>query len=292
MNAKVGCDAAFGAGGGAALCPSGSSIGDGTLRTQVATIGSTYVFSPTFLWDGVLGWTRQGQAITGFGYGQFQGRDLGIPGVNGGSTDIRDSGSPLMVISGYTNFLNDTDTRPFFTHDMSWTTQQNFSLNRSRHDIRFGFEGIRHVLNHYNPDGGGNGGPMGRFEFSQGITSVPGATLTQFNSYASFLLGLPQTMRRSAQFETMTAYNWQLGWYLRDRWQATRKLTLSIGVRYELFPLQTRAGRGGIEGYDPATNLVSVGGHRQCAEGSRHNHQQETLRAAVRSRLPADRLPR
>ena len=101
---------------------------------------------------------------------------------------------------------------------------------------------------------------MGRFEFTQGITSTPGATLTQFNAYAAFLLGLPQTMRRSAQFETMTAYNWQLGWYIRDRWQATRKLTLSLGLRYELYPLQTRAGRGGIEGTDPSTNLVSVGG--------------------------------
>ena len=122
------------------------------------------------------------------------------------------------------NFLNDTDTRPFFSHDTSWTTQQNFSLNRTRHDIRFGFEGIRHVLNHYNPDGGGNGGPMGRFDFTQGITSMPGATLTQYNSYAAFLLGLPQTMRRSAQFEVMTAYNWQLGWYLRDRWQANAEV--------------------------------------------------------------------
>lgn len=260
MNAVVACNAAFGAGGGAALCPSGSSIGDGTLRTQVATIGSTYVFTPSFLWDGVLGWTRQGQAVLGFDYGKFTGRDLGIPGVNGGSTEVRDSGAPLMRISGYTNFLNDTDTRPFLAHDSSWTTQQNFSLNRTKHDIRFGFEGIRHILNHYNPDGGGNGGPMGAFNFTQGITSIPGATLTQFNSYASFLLGLPQTMQRSAQFETMTAYNWQLGWYLRDRWQVSRKLTLSLGVRYELFPLQTRAGRGGIEGYDPNTNLVSVGG--------------------------------
>lgn len=260
MNANVGCDAAFGAGGGAALCPSGSSIGDGSLRTQVATVGSTYVFSPRFLWDGVLGWTRQGQGITGFGYGEYQGRDLGIPGVNGRTTDIRDSGAPILTVAGYTNFLNDTDTRPFFAHDMSWTTQQNFSLNRTRHDIRFGFEGIRHVLNHYNPDGGGNGGPMGRFEFTQGITSTPGATLSQFNAYAAFLLGLPQTSRRSAQFEVMTAYNWQLGWYVRDRWQVNRKLTLSLGLRYELFPLQTRAGRGGIEGYDPQTNLVSVGG--------------------------------
>jgi carboxypeptidase family protein/TonB-dependent receptor-like protein len=260
MQAQVGCDAAFGKGGGAALCPSGSNIGEGTLRTQVSTIGSTYIFSPTFLWDGLLGWTRQGQGITGFDYGNFVARDLGIPGANGNSKDIRDSGAPLIIIAGYQNFLNDTDTRPFFSHDMSWTTQQNVSLTRTRHDLRFGFEGIRHILNHYNPDGGGNGGPMGRFEFGQGITSTPGATLTQYNAYAAYLLGMPQTARRAAQFEVMTAYNWQFALYFRDRWQVTPKLTLSLGLRYELFPLQTRGGRGGIEGYDPATNLVSVGG--------------------------------
>jgi hypothetical protein len=260
MQARVGCDAAFGKGGGLALCPSGSNIGAGTLRTQVSTIGSTYIFSPTFLWDGLAGWTRQGQSITGFDYGNFIARDLGIPGANGNSTNIRDSGAPLITIAGYTNFLSDTDTRPFFSHDMSWTTQQNFSLNRTRHDLRFGFEGIRHILNHYNPDGGGNGGPMGSFAFSQGTTSTPGAALTQFNAYASYLLGLPQTVKRSAQFEVMTAYNWQFGLYFRDRWQVTPKLTLSLGVRYELFPLQTRGGRGGIEGYDPSTDLVSVGG--------------------------------
>src|SRR5947209_8229483 len=101
---------------------------------------------------------------------------------------------------------------------------------------------------------------MGRFDFTQGITSVPRATLTQINAYAAYLLGLPQVVRRSAQFEVMTAYNWQFGWYVRDRWQVTPKLTLSLGLRYELFPLQTRAGRGGIEGYDPSTNLVSLGG--------------------------------
>lgn len=260
MNADVACQPAFGPGGGAALCPAGSNIGNGTLRTQVATIGTTYIFRPNFLWDGVIGWTRQGQAITGFGFGSFYYRELNIPGVNGNSTELRDSGAPVIQLAGYTNFLNDTDTRPFFAHDSSWTTQQNFSLTRTRHDIRFGFEGIRHHLNHYNPDGGGNGGPMGSIAFTQGITSTPGARLTQFNSYAAYLLGLPELMRRSAQYETMTAYNYQLGWYVRDRWQATQRLTVSLGLRYELFPLQTRAGRGGLEGYDPHTNLVTLGG--------------------------------
>src|SRR5262249_25869972 len=107
---------------------------------------------------------------------------------------------------------------------------------------------------------GGNGGPMGRLEFNQGVTSIPGAALTQYNSYAAYLLGLPQTVRRAAQFEVMTAYNWQFGLYVRDRWQITPKLPVSLGLRYELFPMQTRGGRGGIEAYDPSTNLVSVGG--------------------------------
>ncbi|MCC6368929.1 MAG: TonB-dependent receptor [Bryobacterales bacterium] len=267
MQASVGCDPAFGQGGGGALCPSGSAIGTGDLRTQVATVGSTLILSPRFLWDGLVGWTRQGQSIVSFGYGKFYGKELGIPGVNGGNSDIRDSGAPQIGISGYTNFLSDTDTRPFFAHDMSWTTQQNFSLTRTRHDIRFGFEGVRHTLNHYNPDGGGFGGPMGGFTFSQGITSIPSATLTQFNSYASYLLGLPQTERRSVQREVMTAYNWQLAWYVRDRWQLTPKLTASLGVRYELFPLQTRGGRGGLEGYDPTTNLVSIGGINNIPPG-------------------------
>ncbi|MFN7923291.1 MAG: TonB-dependent receptor [Bryobacteraceae bacterium] len=259
MNALVGCDPAFGAGGGAPLCPSGSSIGDGQLRTQVATIGTTYVFSPTFLYDGTFGWTRQGQAVTGLGYGTDLGSKVyGIPGTNG--RDVRESGAPVLSIAGYTNHLSDTDTRPFFMHDTSFSTSHNFSKSLARHDLRFGFEAVRHVLNHYSPDGGGNGGPQGALLFTQGITSIPGGSLTQYNSYAAYLLGLPEIMRRSAQFEIMTAYNNQLGWYVRDRWQVTPKLTLSMGLRYELYPLQTRSGRGGIEGYDPNTNIVTLGG--------------------------------
>lgn len=266
MNAVVGCDPAFGAGGGAPLCPAGSSIGDGQLRTQVATVGTTYVFSPTFLYDGLFGWTRQGQAVTGLGYGTDLGRQTyGIPGTNG--RDVRASGAPVISIAGYTNHLSDTDTRPFFMHDTSFTTSHNFSLSRARHDIRFGAEGVRHVLNHYSPDGGGNGGPQGALLFTQGITSIPGGALTPFNAYAGYLLGLPETMRRSEQFEIMTAYNNQAGIYVRDRWQVTQKLTISAGVRYELYPLQTRSGRGGIEGYNPLTNEVTLGGVGNIPKG-------------------------
>src|SRR6516164_5119480 len=99
------------------------------------------------------------------------------------------------------------------------------------------------------------------------IWGNPGGPLTQYNSYASYLLGLPQIMRRAAQEEIMTAYNNQFAWYVRDRWQVTPKLTVSVGLRYELYPLQTRSGRGGIEGYDPSTNIVTLGGVNGIPKG-------------------------
>ena len=45
-----------------------------------------------------------------------------------------------------------------------------------------------------------------------------------------------------------------------DRWQVTPKLTINFGLRYEYFPLMTRAAGKGIERYDPATNLMYLGG--------------------------------
>src|SRR5437016_519633 len=65
----------------------------------------------------------------------------------------------------------------------------------------------------------------------------------------------------------MTAYNNQFALYARDRWQVSQNLTVSLGLRYELYPLQTRSGRGGIEGYDPNTNIVTLGGVNGIPKG-------------------------
>ena len=42
----------------------------------------------------------------------------------------------------------------------------------------------------------------------------------------------------------MTTREWQLGFYVRDRWQVNRNLTLTLGLRYELYPIMHRADRG------------------------------------------------
>lgn len=235
MPATTSCVGGLGAAGGVPLCQ-GSNIGVSNARTQVATIGQTKAFSPSFVWDGAIGYTRMVVNITGFQYGQTTPlTTLGIPGTNGGGTDIRDSGAPQFVIdngASYSQLGGDTDTRPYFYRQDTFTTAQNFGWTRAKHDIRFGFEGVRHHMNFFEPDGGGAGGPQGQFDFNGGITGLKGGpSLTQYNAYAAFLLGLPQTDKETIQFENFTAYNYQYALYARDRWHLTPKLTLSLGVR-------------------------------------------------------------
>ncbi len=256
MDAQVGCEFSLGRAGGDPLCQGSAGVGSTTVN--LATIGQTWTISPTFVYDATIGWTRFSQALRiPFG-DQNLGTDFfGIRGTNG--PDPRQGGLPGFVIGGYSSLGQTDAAKPSFYNDTTWTTAHNFSSLRGKHSLRFGFEGIRHHLNHWQPELGG-GGPRGRFDFNLGFTGLSvGPSLTQFNGMAAFLLGLSNASK-SVQLEKMTGFDLQMAWYVRDRWQITPKLTATLGLRYERYPLLTRAGRGGIEFLDPETNIVFLGG--------------------------------
>ncbi len=257
MQADVSGVFGLGAAGGDCLCDGGPGTGDTSVN--LATVGYTHTFSPTKLYDATYGFTRMGHISKGADIGKNWGSDVfGIPGTNG--PDPRESGLPFFNISGYSPIGNDQSWIPAYRNDQSFATSQNFSIVHGSHEIRMGFDGIRHHLNHWQPELGA--GPRGELDFGQGLTALndPSYVTTQFNSYAAFLLGYTSSVGRSIQYEKMTTYELQLGWYASDRWQITPKLTATLGLRYELYPLMTRAGRGGIEEYDPTTNIVTLGG--------------------------------
>ncbi|HZU25777.1 MAG TPA: TonB-dependent receptor [Bryobacteraceae bacterium] len=257
MQADVSGVFGLGAAGGDCLCDGGPGTGDTSVN--LATVGYTYSFSPTRLYDATYGFTRMGHISHGNDFGKNWGSDVfGIPGTNG--PDPRESGLPFFNISGYSPIGNDQSWIPAFRNDQSFATSQNFSIVHGSHEFRMGFDGVRHHLNHWQPELGA--GPRGELDFGEGLTALndPNYVTTQFNAYAAFLLGYTSSVGRSIQYEKMTTYELQMGWYFRDRWQVTPKLTATLGVRYELYPLMTRAGRGGIEEYDPTTNIVTLGG--------------------------------
>jgi hypothetical protein len=256
MDAPVQGKYPFGDLGGSAL----GSAGFGETTTQLVSGGFNKTFSPTMLMDGVFGYTRMDQYVgipndnVNVGLDQWH-----IPGTNGGrqyANDTRYGGAPQITGFGFSDigFL-DTWT-PVWRHERGYTYQSNFTKLFKSHEIRFGFELRRLELNHWQPE---TANPRGYIAFAGGTTIVPGQTSRAPNAYAAALLGFVNNYQKSIQYFEMKTREWQNSLYFRDRWQASRNLTINLGLRYEIYPLINRGDRG-IERWDPATNIVYFGG--------------------------------
>jgi len=255
----------------------GQDIGDGGLggchtRTQIGGVGQTYTVSPNFLIDATLGWTRFGQAcqpldqISGVNFGSDV---LGIPGTNG--PDPREAGMPSFY-SNWSSLGNPEGWNPAFRNDQSYTFNANASWSKGTHEIRFGFDFLHHLMNHFQPELGE--GPRGNFSFNPGALALNPSALeetvgfkggtpdfeTDQASLAAFMMGIPSTSSKSSQYIKMDSLENQFAFYLRDRWRVTPKLTFSLGLRWELYPNRTRSAGLGIESYDPTTNEALIGG--------------------------------
>ncbi len=236
-----------------------AGIGTGHNTTHVFGGGVSYIIKPTLLLDGNFGGTRMHHDTTGPDYGKNIGLDvLKIPGTNG--TDPRQSGFPIFNISGYTSLGNTNNWSPVQRNDRLYTYALNLNWLKGSHSVRFGMDILRHEMNHWQPELG-SWSPRGGFSFVNGVTALNGgAAANNFNAYASFLLGLPGQMGKAYQFyDPMQTRETQQGYYIRDNWQVSRKLSLNIGMRFEHFPIMNR-GEFGIERYDPDTNKVYIGG--------------------------------
>ncbi|WP_161571123.1 TonB-dependent receptor [Granulicella sibirica] len=215
---------------------------------------ATYVSTPHLVFDALFGLTHSSQNLSPPNTNQRYGSDvLGIPGVNLGALPEA-GGLPQFNVSGYSGYgygypaLVYNDPVFQYTGNGNWT--------RGRHNLRFGIDISQQHMNHIEVT------PTG-FSFTGGVTSVNGgASANQYNSFADFLLGLPQNDTNSEQsVPNVTLRTWQFSPYVDDQWQITPKLTASFGTRWDYYPVPTRQGRG-IEYFDIPTKQ-----YRLCGEG-------------------------
>jgi hypothetical protein len=246
----------LGAAGGDALA--GGQPGNAPSWIQSASIGGTYTISPRLLADATVGFTRQYLGAQNVDINKNYGLDdLQIPGTNG--ADRLQGGYPRFAISNFSSIGNPNVSNPFLFRDNQYVVSGNLSYIRDKHNFRFGGEYTYYTINHFQPQAAF--GPRGGFNLTGGVTSLRGgAAPGLYNGYADFLLGLPNALGKDVQYINPAAVRMPAwGFYARDQWQITRKLTLNYGARFERYPFATRDHRGG-ERYDPNTDLVLIGG--------------------------------
>jgi len=235
--------------------------GRGYGGTHSFTWAGSYASSPTLVVDANVGVTITIQNAVQQDIEKKIGLDiLGIPGTNGPRPF--EGGWPRFAVDGLA-VLGETETyMPYYRWDPQHNYQANVTWVKGTHDLRFGTELSFQNLNHTQPEFYGGTQPgAGGFTFGGGITTVRGGpSPNTWNSYAAFLLGLPSSIGRIAQFPDEYGTRTSMySFYVRDRWQVSRKLTFSFGTRWEYFPIPTRPDRG-LERYNLATNKVHVCG--------------------------------
>ncbi len=246
----------LGAAGGDATNGGQPGLAPGLI--QSAAIGGTYTITPRIVLDGVIGYTRLRLAAENIDLSKNYGLDdLKIPGTNG--SDRLQGGYPRFTFSQFSSLGNPNVSNPFLFRDNQYVTNWNIGWVKGSHSIRYGFEYSRYDINHFQPQA--SYGPRGGFNFTGGLTSLRGGVATTgYNSYADFMLGLPNGMGKDIQYmNPATVRMPSYGLYIRDSWQISRKLTMDYGMRYEKYFAPTRD-HSEAERYDPNTDTVVRGG--------------------------------
>jgi hypothetical protein len=190
---------------------------------------NTFTFSPTLVNEARFGYTRLSNSL-----GTYSAFDvdtvsaLGIPNLQAG--DPVSWGVPFVSFAG-NGFaaIGDAQDGPYFINDNTMQALDNVSWVRGRHSLRFGFEYSRQNYNQI-----GNQFSRGQFAFQP--NSTQSAARTGGDAFAEFLLGdvyqsVVAVALASAKFQRNAGAA-----FIDDTWKVTPKVTLSLGLRWELTP--------------------------------------------------------
>jgi hypothetical protein len=130
------------------------------------------------------------------------------------------------------NFLNGVET---VSPSRTFNINEQLAWLKGRHSVKFGFQYLK--ANYRRFDCNWCSGQVG---FSAAATGNPGVSSRTGSNYAAFLLGLASggNFNYSADIEFQFPY---YAWYVQDDFKITNKLTLNLGLRYDLsFPKQEK----------------------------------------------------
>jgi Carboxypeptidase regulatory-like domain/TonB dependent receptor len=243
-----------------------AAIGEGTKSTPytvTTVLNLTHSFSPTLVAEFRGGYNRYFTEVNGLNMTDVTNQTLGIQNPN--PDPISSQGMARINIAGGMQGMGTPVFYPLINADNLFNFVNTWNKQAGRHAIKWGIDLHRNRMDRFQPQGL-NFGPRGLFVFNPGVTALNGGPeLGQFgafgNSFAAFLLGAPDQTSRTFMPITPTNRQTQFFTFFHDTFQVSRKLTLDLGLRWELYTTVKPRYRGGASNYDPATNSLLIAGY-------------------------------
>src|ERR1700761_8968506 len=241
--------------------PAGSGGFEATGTAAAYSTGFNYdhVFSPTLFTEGRVGVAHLRNSAQQTDYGKNDARELGIPGngPNGTNNTLTTSGQVAFQVSNFAGNGENGTSNPLigYSQSLPWLRAEsnidfanNWTKVLGNHALKGGAD-IRRVRDDLLQ--GNNNAAAGTFYFSENQTSAPGGNTTgQANDIASVLFDVPYQVGQDTN-STFPCYRqtW-LFFFVADKGQASQKLTVDLGLRYELYPPATPRKAGGFVNYN------------------------------------------
>lgn len=188
-------------------------------------VAYNHVFSPTFNMALTFGVNRHvEQSVTqSFGFGAST---LGLPSFIDGIAPSFPQFQPQSYAAlGAQNGLDN-----YIVPQTIYTSGVDFTKIQGKHTLAFGFMDVHAFI-----DGGHYANTTLQFQTTSTAGPNPQLQATGTgNGFASFLLGVGSGQDQTGFTQFPATSKHLLGWYLQDGWKATRKLTLNLGLRYEI----------------------------------------------------------
>jgi hypothetical protein len=202
-----------------------------TLIAQGLALNETHVFSSSLFNEFRAGYSRTNPFTTQSDFGHNSSTSLGIQGLNisqytTGLPNITigsSCGNEFTCLQGGTAFL------PAHPVQTDIQVEDTFSWTKQNHSLKFGFRYVRVLASPFT-----NTTTRGGLTFNDNFTNS-GYKALGGSGLAGILLGFPNSGSRNFLQVPYYITNLQYSGFAQDDWKVSPRLTLNLGLRYDVF---------------------------------------------------------